>query len=80
MKTTTSIKELQKVHNLLQSNYDTFTNEQVLHAAAIVAIRQGCNTEQDMFRVLYDECDMSLAATLNSMDTDELFEYAKLNK
>jgi hypothetical protein len=77
MTTTTSIRILQNEHNLLQSNYNTFTNEQIINAAAIVAYRNGCKDVKSLYDAIYDECDMSLAATLNEMDKEELLSYAE---
>lgn len=79
MNTTTSIRVLQEEHNLLESKADFFTNEQIINAAAIVAYRNGVRDTDALYSVLYDECDMSLAASLNKMDIDELLHYASIH-
>ena len=73
--TTTNIKMLQD-HNLLLGN-GPFTNEQIINAASIVAYNNGCKDAESLYTAIWEECDMSMAATLNAMDKNELLKYAE---
>ncbi len=81
MKTTTSIKKLIEEGLLHESASKNFvTNEDVINAAAVLAYKNGVRTKNEMYDVIYSECDMNLVATLNEMDLDELMLYADIHQ
>jgi hypothetical protein len=66
---TTSIKKLRKAGYVDRTS---ITNEELLEAAARCAVETEGITDMDtLYSVLWDECDMSLAITLNEMDLSE---------
>jgi len=68
---TTSIKELKATEYL---SGETFTQQQILDAAARKAIDDGeANSPGALYALLYDECDMAMAIALQDMDLDEYF-------
>jgi hypothetical protein len=77
MKTTTNIEKLKEEGLLYDADF--YTNEQVINAAAILAYRNGITDAASLYNTLWDECDMSLAATLNDMDKNELLQYAEVH-
>ena len=78
MKTTTSIKELIKAGLLHESSSKNYvTNEEVINAASIMAYKNGVRTTEDLYNVIYRECDMSMLDALNKMDIEELLFYAE---
>ncbi len=80
MTTTTSIKKLIEEGLLYESDSKNFvTNEEVINAAAILAYRNGVRTEEELYDVIYTECDMSMVAALNNMDMEELLQYAEIH-
>ena len=80
MTTTTSIKKLIEEGLLYESDSKHFvTNEEVINAAAILAYRNGVRTEEELYDVIYTECDMSMVAALNNMDMEELLQYAEIH-
>jgi len=80
MKTTTSIIKLLEeglLHETASKNF--FTNDEVINASAILAYKSGVRTEDELYHAIYDDCDMSMAATLNSMDMKKLLQYAEIH-
>lgn len=71
---TTSIRELKEAGYLSEGQY-SFTHQQILDAAARQAVDAGeAQSEGSLYTLLYDECDMAMAITLNEMDLSEYFD------